>query len=117
MAYEVDGNESLLRDLVGLFMAEYPDWMTELGQAIAGRDAARLKRVAHNLKGGLSMFGAKTAFDAALLLEAMGRTGDLAGAEDAFAALEEAIRELQPVLAAFLASGEEAHAAHSADRG
>ncbi len=96
---QVDGNETLLRDLAGLFQTECRQWLEQMDQAIRNRDAGQVKRVAHNLKGSLGAIGARSAFDAALELEAMGRARDLAGAEQTCAALQRAIRALLPLLA------------------
>jgi hypothetical protein len=52
------------------------------------------------------LFGAKNAFDAAFLLEQMGRSGNLSGATDALATLEESLGRLSPALRRFAASGE-----------
>ena len=60
---------------------------------------AEVKRLAHHLRGSLTTFAAQAAFDAALELEAMGRTGDLTGAEAAFVSLRDALRHLQKALA------------------
>ncbi len=95
----VGGDQGVLREMVNLFLAEYPGWVSALGRAIASRDAGQVKRAAHTLKGALSTLGARAAFDAALELEAMGRANDLSGVDDAFHALREALERLQPVLA------------------
>jgi PAS domain S-box-containing protein len=95
----VGGDRELLRELAGVFLGECPRWMAELRQAVAGHDALTLRRVAHTLKGSMGQFGAEAAWAAALRLETMGRDGDLAGAPEACAALEEQLRRLLPVLA------------------
>ncbi len=102
---QVDGCENLLRHLAELFLAESTGWMSQLSEGIACRDVAQVKRLAHTLKGSLGMFGAKAAFDVALELEAMGRTGDLTGCEATYAALETALQQVALVLARFPASG------------
>jgi CheY-like chemotaxis protein/nitrogen-specific signal transduction histidine kinase len=101
---QVEGNEDLLRDLVDLFLAECPNWMAELDQAVRQRNADLLKRVAHNLKGSLAMVQAKAAYDAALELEVMGRANDLAGMEGAYDVFRQAMQRLEPILRRFLAA-------------
>jgi CheY-like chemotaxis protein/nitrogen-specific signal transduction histidine kinase/HPt (histidine-containing phosphotransfer) domain-containing protein len=102
---QVDGNESLLRELAQLFLGECRGWMADLDQAIAANAASQVKRLAHNLKGSLSTFGAKTAYDAALELEVMGRADDLVGARQAYEALCDAVQRVQPLLTEFAATG------------
>lgn len=102
---QAEGNEALLRDLMSLFQVECQEWMRQLDQAIQSHDAGQVKRVAHNLKGSLSMIAAPAAFDAAMELEAMGRARDLAGAAETYADLKRAVQRLLPVLARFV-SGE-----------
>ena len=57
-----------------------------------------MQRLAHTLKGAVGTFGAQPAFEAARRLETMGRSGDLAQAGPAFAALEESLARLEPTL-------------------
>ncbi|HMF15118.1 MAG TPA: response regulator, partial [Gemmataceae bacterium] len=94
----VGGDEALLRDLIGIFLSEGPRWLRELRSAIADADTDAVKRLAHNLKGSVRLFGAKSAFDPAFLLERMGRSGNLSGAAEALATLEEQVSRLAPVL-------------------
>ncbi len=57
-----------------------------------------MQRLAHTLKGAVGTFGARPAFEAALRLETMARSNDLAQAEPAFVALEDALAGLRPTL-------------------
>jgi CheY-like chemotaxis protein len=98
----VGNDQQLLRDLVKIFFEECPRWLEELRRAVAVRDAVNIKRLAHNIKGAMCHFGARSAFDAALHLEEMGSE---AGLEEAYTVLEEQIEKLKPALASF-ASGD-----------
>jgi PAS domain S-box-containing protein len=95
------GDPGLLRDLIGLFLAEYPEWLAQARRAAAAGDAAALKRAAHNLKGSMAHFGAHEAFEAARKLEIMGRDGILGGAVEACAELTRQLERVHPVLAAY----------------
>lgn len=97
----VGGDRALLRELVNMFLAEYPRWLAELRQALAAGNVADVKRTAHNLKGSMRHFGARPAFEAALQLETMAREGRLGGAEPARAELERALQRLRPELEHF----------------
>jgi two-component system, sensor histidine kinase and response regulator len=93
------GDVELLRELVTLYRADYPRLMAEIQSALRTGDTARLRWAAHTLKGAAGTFGAERVCAEALRLETMGRGGRLAGATEACAALEEALRRFEPVLA------------------
>ncbi len=97
----VAGDRGLLAELVRLFLREYPGWLADMRKAQAAGDAVRLKRVGHNMKSCLGNFGARAAFERALRVEAIGREGNLAGADEACRALEQSLERLRPALAAF----------------
>lgn len=101
----VDGDPALLREVVGLFLEEYPKRLGELRAALARHDSTGVASAAHGLKGTLSYFAAGTVVDAARRLEAMGRAGDLRDAEAACAILEEALGRLTPALGALAREG------------
>jgi CheY-like chemotaxis protein len=98
----VGDDRGLLRDLAGMFEVEAPRMLAEVREAIAARDAARLQRAAHTLKGAVGTFGARATFAAALRLEVMGRDGDLSGAAEAAEALEQAVARLRQALAEYV---------------
>jgi PAS domain S-box-containing protein len=101
----VAGDEQMLRDLVRIFLAEAPRWLLELRQAIAANQMTDVKRTAHNLKGSVRLFGSKSAFDSAFLLEQMSRSGNLSEAAGALAALEQTIERILPMLRQFAETG------------
>jgi HPt (histidine-containing phosphotransfer) domain-containing protein len=84
----VYGNRRLLRELVRLFLADCPQRLAEIEEAVRRGDSGALRIEAHTLKGSVGNFAAKHAFAAAQRLEIMGRDGDLAEAGDARMALE-----------------------------
>jgi len=90
----VDGDEMLLKEIIALFLEDYPGLMAQIQDAVAAGDNAGLERVSHTLKGSIGNFAAKSAFDAALRLEMIGRSGDMSAAREAYIALEEEIRRL-----------------------
>jgi two-component system sensor histidine kinase/response regulator len=94
----VDGDEALLVDLAKLFCEESPKMLAAVQAAVSAKDADRLQRAAHSLKGAVATLAAQKAFDAALRLERLGRAGDLADADKAYAALEAQIERLRSVL-------------------
>jgi signal transduction histidine kinase/DNA-binding response OmpR family regulator len=104
------GDAQLLRELVQMFLQEYPGLLAEIHAAIAAPDAPKLRRASHTLKGAVGTFAAQSACEAAERLEQMGRQGDLNGSDEAYGALEAAIERLRPVLALWAQSEEPATA-------
>ena len=88
-----------------MFLTSYSDQLGELRSAVSRHDAAAVRRVAHTLKGAVSVFGAEAAQDAALNLETMGRYGDLSHSESAFERLAHALERLRPALIGLIEAG------------
>ena len=63
------GDEQLLREIAEMFLNQYPQAVSELRRALAGRDAGMLGRIAHRLKGEVGCFGARQSFSALVKLE------------------------------------------------
>lgn len=97
----VEGDIELLSEVVELFFDDSPGMLSEIRESIGPRDGKTLGGAAHALKGAVGNFGARYACDAALRLEAMGRGGDFANADQAYAVLEKEITRLQRALAMF----------------
>jgi signal transduction histidine kinase/CheY-like chemotaxis protein/HPt (histidine-containing phosphotransfer) domain-containing protein len=51
-----DGETDLVRELLGLFLEDYPNHLAEIRDAASAGDASRLHRAAHTLKGALGNF-------------------------------------------------------------
>jgi CheY-like chemotaxis protein len=92
----------LAKELVELFLEEHVRWNAQMRAAIEAGDSAELQRVAHMLKGAVLHYGAQTAMDLALILERMGREGDIASAPTALDELELTIKRMIPDLEKFL---------------
>src|SRR5262249_58456686 len=72
-----DGNRRLLNQIVRLFLADYPQRLAEIKEAINRGDGNALARAAHALKGSVGNFAAKNAFVVAQRLETIGRNREL----------------------------------------
>jgi PAS domain S-box-containing protein len=94
----VGGDVELLKEVVELFLDDYPSCIEKIKSAVAGSDAKALEHHAHSLKGSVSTLGANRAFEAAFTLEKQGRSGDLTGASDGLLELEQALEALRPEL-------------------
>jgi PAS domain S-box-containing protein len=84
----VDGDRRLLRELVRLFLADYPQRVREINEAVRHGDGEALRIAAHALKGSIGNLAAKNAFEAAQRLEIMGRDRDLDSAAEGQMTLE-----------------------------
>ena len=91
----VDGNRRLLRELVKLFLADYPLHLAQIKDALRDGDAEALATAAHTLKGAIGNFAAKKAVAAAQLMEVLARDGELRAASQAYSGLES---ELAPLV-------------------
>jgi two-component system sensor histidine kinase/response regulator len=94
-----EGDAQLLQEVADLFLQDCPERMTHVREALARRDCPALQRAAHSLKGSASNFGATSTVQAALRIELLARAGDLAQAEEAYAALEQEATRLTWALA------------------
>lgn len=84
----IGGDRQLLRELVRLFLADYPRHLAEIKEAIRLGDGGSLGKAAHTLKGSVGNFEAKKALAAAHRLELMGSDGNLDNAGEACVTLE-----------------------------
>ena len=98
------GDEELLQEVAALFLEEYPSIMSQIHEAAESRNAHRLERAAHTLKGSVSNFGAESAVEAALALEKIGRSGDLTGVGEAYTQLAAVMEQLHPCFEQLAAS-------------
>ena len=99
----VGGDADLLREVIELFLDDYPQALEGIRSAVAARDATALEHQAHSLKGSVSTFGARRAFEAALALEKQGRSKNMSGVENGLSQLEDALQALVPELQAIQA--------------
>lgn len=96
----VGGDAELLKELAGLFLEEYPRLIAEMREAYQQGDAKRVEHTAHGLKGSVANFGAQPAVDAALLIEQLGRSGNLSAVAEMLQTLDLALLVLHAELAA-----------------
>ena len=97
---QIEDDKGLLQEIIGLFFDGIPKLLSAIQESITCRDARALERAAHTLKGAVSNFGAKSACDAALRLEVIGRGGDFTHSEEAYVELEKEVTRLGGALAA-----------------
>jgi HPt (histidine-containing phosphotransfer) domain-containing protein len=98
----VGGDRALLKDVLGAFLEESPLLIRELEAALAAGDGARVARAAHTIKGQMRILGCETPYDTAFELELLGRRGDCAPAADVRDRLVSEVRQIVPLVAAWL---------------
>jgi two-component system, sensor histidine kinase and response regulator len=94
------GRQDLLREMARLCIKECAKLLPQIDAAMADDDMAKLRRVAHTLKGAVDWFGAKNAAAAAWRLESMGHDGKVVDGEEARRTLGLEIERIQSGLAA-----------------
>jgi HPt (histidine-containing phosphotransfer) domain-containing protein len=99
----VGGDRQLLRELGELCLANIPGWLADVRSALAARDAVRLRRAAHTIKGAVGSIGGDEAAAACGRLEERGRASlfegigpDVVAVEQALARLESVLRQVEP---------------------
>ncbi|NOT54561.1 MAG: PAS domain S-box protein [Deltaproteobacteria bacterium] len=101
----IGGDETLLAELAGIFLEEYPQIIENVRIAVGNKDAESLVYYAHALKGSVGNFVAVDTQNAARRLEQMGREGDIADAPQVLSELETALSRLTPALSDLAVQG------------
>ena len=91
----VEGNEDLIKEMVGIFFEESTDMISRIESGIESGDINVVERSAHTLKSSSAMFGAKRARTAAFKLELSGKSGDISEATELFDRLKQEIESLR----------------------
>jgi signal transduction histidine kinase/DNA-binding response OmpR family regulator/HPt (histidine-containing phosphotransfer) domain-containing protein len=94
----VDGDETLLREMVAVFLDEAPRLLSGVENALAKQDLHSLERAAHALKGTVGSFAARRAYEAAKRVEEAAREGREVDAREAAVVLQEEMGRLVPIL-------------------
>jgi PAS domain S-box-containing protein len=91
----LDGDVDLLRNMALMFLAETPRKMEAIRVAVESGNAGSLFKLSHALKRSAAHFFAEPAVAAALRLETIARTADLARAHPAYKELATQIEQLR----------------------
>ncbi|MGD9237155.1 MAG: response regulator [Desulfobacterales bacterium] len=99
--FELDGliksfenDHDLFKELVDIFINDYPQMLEALRDTLKSSDAKTLTRTAHSLKGMLRNFQAENAADTAYTLEQMGRNGTLDDADQIVDSLADQLEQV-----------------------
>jgi PAS domain S-box-containing protein len=98
-----ENDRSLFKELVEIFVNDYPQMLNTLRTSLKALDAKTFSRTAHSLKGMLRNFQAEAAAETAFDLEKRGKLGELDGAEQIIEGLagqlEEVAQKLKQLIA------------------
>jgi two-component system sensor histidine kinase/response regulator len=94
----IEGDETLLRELVGLFLDDTPQRLDHIRDAFVNNDLKRLERIAHTLKGSVGNLCAYRAYETAKRLERLAQIGEERRIMEALTDLEMEMAHLQLVL-------------------
>jgi CheY-like chemotaxis protein len=97
------GNTGLLQEVAEIFLEDLPTHMIEIKNALDLKDAERVRRSAHNLKGAIGNFLAHEAYAAAERLETLGEGLELSRGAEAYRDLERKANRLVDSLNKLLA--------------
>ncbi|MEJ2154210.1 MAG: Hpt domain-containing protein [Desulfobacteraceae bacterium] len=86
------GDVDFLKMMLEELHRTIPDYTSRIQQALQSKDFDTLGSDAHQFKGAAANLGAKAIAHAALLLEQIGKSGSLEGAQEAFHLLEQSIK-------------------------
>lgn len=95
---QMDGDAEMLTELASLFLDDCPELLMEVKRAYEERDPAGLSQAAHSLKGSVSNFGARRAYNAAFRVEQSARVSNWDDCGAACRQLESEIELLCPLL-------------------
>jgi CheY-like chemotaxis protein len=97
-----ENDHNLFKELVEIFVDDYPQMLTALRKSLKTTDAKTFSRTAHSLKGMLRNFQAEVAADTAFDLEKKGKQGELDGADKIVENLAGQLDEMAKKLKAFV---------------
>ena len=95
----VEGDQELLAEMIQLFLADAPQLLGAMRNALQQGDMPLLERSAHSMKGAAGNMSAQVTVGTALQLEQSAKKGDAESSKTHLAALEGAVERLLPVLA------------------
>jgi two-component system, sensor histidine kinase and response regulator len=101
---QLGGDLDMAKELVSLFLGEWPGEFEKVRRGVESGSAEAVKMAAHTLKGVIGNFSRGPSMHTAGKLEAMARSGSLAGTAELVTALDRQLRALDADLRRFLSS-------------
>jgi CheY-like chemotaxis protein len=97
-----DGDWGFLKEVVEVFLSDYPRLLDDLRRAFEQSDSDTLMRAAHSLKGMLKNFQAETAAEVAFELEKKGQADSFDGVPEAIDSLSGQVADVDKTLRGIL---------------
>jgi HPt (histidine-containing phosphotransfer) domain-containing protein len=101
MIDRLGGDEELARQLIALFLAEYPRMMAAVRESVSGGRAEAIRQAAHGFKGSVGNFTDGAPATTAFELECMARQNRVQDAPAVLARLEEDVARFVAALRRF----------------
>jgi len=98
MLHSVGGDKDFLSELIGLFLAAYPELLSQLQKAVVAHDVPEIVRVARILKGAGHNFAAAGVENAAIFLEEAAHHNKPEVTMEAFQELKKKLKRLTSAL-------------------
>ena len=95
----VEGDQELLAEIIEIFLADAPQLLGAMQNALQQGDMILLERSAHSMKGAAGNMSASTVVNAAFQLEQSAKLKDEESSKANLAALQDALERVLPVLA------------------
>ena len=97
----VQDDKGFLAELLDIFQEDFLKKRAALGEAIAAKDIARIKEVAHSMKGSSGNVSAKRVYASCLDLEKLAKENSTAGMDDLVKVIDVQFAEIQGFTAQF----------------
>lgn len=91
----VQDDKELLLELLDIYQEDFVIKRKDLGEAIANKDLAKIKEVAHSMKGASGNISAKRLYQTCLQLEQLARSGSVDGMEDLLKVIDGQYEEIK----------------------
>lgn len=92
------GDESFLKELLSLFLEDFPEKFRQLQKAIEDKNFDQIKKLGHTIKGSSANLSLTFLQEASLKMEMAGRENDIKKVKDALALLEGEFKRLEDFL-------------------
>ena len=90
----VEGDQTMLKEMLKVFLEQAPDYLSDIHKAIAAKDGKALQQKSHALKGVVATLQAQPSFKLAKKLEETGEANNLDDAPELFAELKQQMDRL-----------------------
>jgi len=91
----VDGDRDLLKELISMFINDFPDKINSMEDAIKEKNYAKLREISHNIKGASGNLGLTKIYDLCLKLENMAKEKKINKASDIIVDLKNHVSKLE----------------------